>query len=196
MQILNWDDPTAVYEETSVMSAGFNIHNFPGTDFFVMSNLYEMAIFGTPQDLFLDVQPASEQYIAVGQQIQYSITGQSGSSYWYVDSHPVDDRSIASIDAGGYLTAEAGGVTRVYGYDDSGRWGVTKDITVQGGNTLIEHTENSVVWNIANTLTFLDIPAYTFDEPVEIEIHSLNPASDIPAIPSGYEALSAYDLTG
>lgn len=196
MQILNWDDPAAVYEETWVRSAGFNTHNFPGTDFFVMSNTYELAIFETPQDLFLDVQPSTEQYIPVGTQIQYSITGQTGSSWWWVDTHQVDGRDIATIDAGGLLTAVAGGVTRVYGYDDSGRWGVTRDITVQGGNTLVDHTEISGVYNINNTLTFLSIPALTFDEPVEIEIAWLDVSTGIPAPPTGYEALSAYDLTG
>ncbi|MFC1545775.1 hypothetical protein ACFL44_03740 [Gemmatimonadota bacterium] len=53
MQILNWSDPNSVYEETWVKSAGFNMHNTPGTDFFVMSNLNELAIFNTPAELVI-----------------------------------------------------------------------------------------------------------------------------------------------
>jgi len=194
MQILNWDDPAGVYEETWVRGAGFNMHNFPGTDFFVMSNLYELAIFGTPPDLLLDVQPAQDIWVPIGVQQQFSINGQTGSSWWWVDTHSVDGRTIATIDASGLLSGIAGGITRVYGYDDSGRWGISGQVQVQGGNTLVDHTVDYEVANINDTNTFMTIQAGTFNEPVEIEIIDLNVAADIPSPPSGYEALSAYDI--
>ncbi|MFC1595325.1 LVIVD repeat-containing protein, partial [Gemmatimonadota bacterium] len=195
MQILNWSDPAAAYEETWVSSAGFNIHNFPGTDFFVMSNLYELAIFETPQNLFLDVQPDNDVSVTVGSQTQFNITSPTSSTWWWVDLHTVDGRDIATIDANGLLTGVAGGITRVYGYDDSGKWGISGQVRVEGGATLIDDTIDYEVADINDTNTFMTVPALTFNEPVEIEIVTLDASSGLPKPPpSGYGALSAYDI--
>lgn len=196
VRILNWDDPTAVYEETGVASAGFTRQVTPGTDWFAASDTYLLSIYETPADLFLGLSPAGEEYLPVGDQLQYTPSGGVGSYYYWVDHHPVDDREIATVNATGQLSALAAGTTWLYVYDDGGRWGRAGPIHVWGGPTLIDETVEQFVYALVDNGTWLYIDPFTFDEAVELEIFSLDINTQVPAPPSGYEHFVAYDLFG
>ncbi len=196
ISILNWSDPTGVFEETFFETAGYACQIAPALDFFFIADYYALVGAQMPSDLLLDVSPDGVQMLTVGSDLQFGASGYSGGTYWDTDCHDVDGRTIASVDATGLLTAVAAGWTRVYVYDDAGKWGASDRVLVQGGPTLIDTHHDEWVYNVDDTGTYLLVPHHTFEEPVEIEIVTLDLATQAPAPPTGYELLAAFDVGG